>query len=190
MVGRGSLFIYIRQRYPHVRVWINDLNPEVSCFWQSVRDSASQLVQEIGRFRRDEHDGRQLLARLKALSPETLPPVSRAARFFILNRIGFSGTVECGGYSEQPFRERLTDTAINRLMLATPLLPTVRITSPDGSTLLTNGDRNVFTFPDPPCLKATPSRLYRKKAFSIPPAITSVRLVICNSAPIGECPYW
>jgi len=160
MVGGGSMFLHIRQKYPHVRVWINDLNPEVTCFWQAVRDNVRQLVQEIHRFCRDEDDGRQLFATLKALSPEELPPFSRAARFFILNRIGFSGTVECGGYSERAFRERLTATALERLNMVASLLQTVRITNLDYSELLTDGDREVFTFLDPPYLKATSSRLY------------------------------
>ena len=35
-VGGGSLFIYLRQKRPDLKIWINDLNYELYCFWKYV----------------------------------------------------------------------------------------------------------------------------------------------------------
>ena len=40
----------------------------------------------------------------------------RAVRFFILNRITFSGTVDSGGYSKQAFEHMFTFSSIERVM--------------------------------------------------------------------------
>ena len=33
-VGGGSVFIYLKQQYPDLKIWINDLNPELFYFWK------------------------------------------------------------------------------------------------------------------------------------------------------------
>jgi DNA adenine methylase len=88
--------------------------------------------------------------------------LERAVRFFVLNRITFSGLVEAGGYSQQAFDGRFTESAIERVAQLGKLLQDVKITNLDYRKLLDNGGKTVFTFLDPPYLTAKKSKLYGK----------------------------
>lgn len=91
-----------------------------------------------------------------------LTEFERAVRFFILNRITFSGVVESGGYSKLAFETRFTDSSIERLAKVGKILEGVKITHQDYHRLLMNGDKRTFTFLDPPYFKTTKSKLYGK----------------------------
>ena len=114
-VGGGSLFIFVRQRFPLVRVWINDLNYELFSFWVCARDQLGKLVAEVLKIKNHELDGRKLFKDLATVDVNSLTQLERAVRFFVLNRITFSGTVDSGGYSEKAFRARFTISSIERL---------------------------------------------------------------------------
>jgi DNA adenine methylase len=162
-VGGGSLFIYLQQLQPDLDIWINDLNIELFYFWQIARDNLPDLVDCVRRIKQENSCGRTLFDRLVSLETEQLLPLDRAVRFFILNRITFSGTVESGGYSEQSYRHRFTDSSIDRLARMRSLLDRTKITNFDYQELLGTSDRDLFIFLDPPYFKATKSKLYGKK---------------------------
>ena len=46
-MGGGSVFIYLRQKFPHIKIWINDLNRELFLFWKFAQSDIAQLVKEI-----------------------------------------------------------------------------------------------------------------------------------------------
>ena len=49
-VGGGSVFIYLKQQFPNLKISINDLNPELFLFWHLAKSDLSKLVSaEIGR---------------------------------------------------------------------------------------------------------------------------------------------
>jgi len=162
-VGGGSFFIYLKQAYPQIKIWINDLNPELYYFWKYAQIDSDQLAQAVYEVKSTRPDGRELFNELLALETENLPEFDRAVRFFVLNRITFSGVVEAGGYSQQAFEGRFTDSSIRRLAALGGVLEGVTITHLDYGEVLTQGGAEVFTFLDPPYLKATPSKLYGKK---------------------------
>jgi DNA adenine methylase len=87
----------------------------------------------------------------------------RAVRFFIMNRITFSGVMDAGGYSQQAFETRFTRSSIERLLTAAPLLRDVEITCGDYEPWLTRAGDQVFLFLDPPYLSATDSKLYGER---------------------------
>ena len=93
---------------------------------------------------------------------KTLTEFERAVRFFVLNRITFSGVVESGGYSQHAFEGRFTESSIERVAKMGNILEGVKITHLDYRELLKDGNKEVFTFLDPPYFKATKSRLYGK----------------------------
>jgi len=163
MTGGGSVFVYMRQRFPDVKVWINDLNFDVFCFWREAQHDVERLVAQIRETKTQETDGRALFAKLKALNRETLSDFERAVRFFILNRITFSGTIDAGGYSQKAFEGRFTDSSLQRVAELKPILEGIRITHEDYSALLHAEGEGVFIFLDPPYLTATKSRLYGHK---------------------------
>ncbi len=163
-VGGGSVFIYLKQKFPHRNFWINDLNPELYHFWKIAQSNLPQLVKEV-RFIKDKYtDGRLLFQELTSIEDTSdLTELERAVRFFVLNRITFSGTVESGGFSQEAFHKRFTYSSIERLeKLENILTDNIKITNLDYSELLTAEGEQVFMFLDPPYFVATKSKLYGK----------------------------
>jgi DNA adenine methylase len=162
-VGGGSLFIYLKQMYPELECWINDLNVDLYYFWLLAKEENQKLYDETWKLKRKYLDGRKLFEFLTKQNVEELSRLERAVRFFVLNRITFSGTIEAGGYSQKAFESRFTDSSLERLLPLGKLLENVRITNFDYRDVLTSSTKEVFTFFDPPYLSATKSRLYGKK---------------------------
>lgn len=162
-VGGGSLFIYLKQKYPQCQFWINDLNPEVYYFWKVLQNNPDYIIAESCRIKASDRKGKELFQELAKINPEQLTAEERAVRFFILNRITFSGTIEAGGFSQCSFEKRFTDSSIERLKPLQTLLKNVKITNLDYSEVLKESGENVFIFLDPPYFKATKSRLYGKR---------------------------
>jgi DNA adenine methylase len=161
-VGGGSFFIYLKQAYPKLKVWINDLNPELYYFWKYAQIDAEKLAKEALKIKIERADGQALFNQLVNVNIETLTEFERAVRFFVLNRITFSGVVESGGYSQLAFVGRFTESSIERVAKLGKLLEGIKITYLDYRELLSSGGKEVFTFLDPPYFKATKSKLYGK----------------------------
>ncbi|MBD2300502.1 DNA adenine methylase [Nostoc sp. FACHB-190] len=162
-VGGGSVFIYLKQKYPDLKIWINDLNPELFLFWKLAQSDISVLVEEIRQIKNQYTDGKLLFTELTTIDVKELSDLERAIRFFILNRITFSGTIESGGFSQEAFDKRFTHSSIERLeKLESILTADIKITNLDYSYLLNEKGENVFLFLDPPYFSATKSRLYGK----------------------------
>lgn len=161
-VGGGSFFIYLKQVRPKLKIWINDLNPELYYFWKYVQTDSEKLAKEILKIKSETVDGQGLFDELVNMNAKSLPGFERAVRFFILNRITFSGVVESGGYSQQAFVGRFTESSIQRVARLGELLQGIKITRSDYREVLAGGGKEVFTFLDPPYFKATRSKLYGK----------------------------
>ena len=161
-VGGGSFFIFLKQKRPDLKIWINDLNPELYYFWKHAQIDSEKLAHELSQIKKRRQNGQELFDELLQTEISSLTELERAIRFFILNRITFSGVVEAGGYSRLAFESRFTDSAIERVSKLSSLLEGIKITHFDYHQLLADGDLSVFTFLDPPYYKATKSRLYGK----------------------------
>lgn len=162
-VGGGSVFIYLKQKFPHLKIWINDLNRELFLFWKYAQSHLPNLVSGIRSIKDKHTNGKLLFEELTTVDVNQLSDFDRAVRFFVLNRITFSGTVESGGFSEQAFHKRFTYSSIERLeKLENILTADVKITNLDYSELLRAEGENVFIFLDPPYYTATKSKLYGK----------------------------
>jgi DNA adenine methylase len=161
-VGGGSVFLFIRQNYPHVKIWINDLNYDLYCFWKSAQTDIHNLAQAVAKIKEENHHGQKLFDELRENFHTDMSDFDRAVRFFVMNRISFSGTVDSGGYSEAAFQMRFTHSSIKRLMSLGPLLRDVKITHLDYKSVIHEPGEDVFVFLDPPYLAATKSRLYGK----------------------------
>jgi DNA adenine methylase len=162
-VGGASVLFYILQKYPQLPCWINDLNQELYYFWLQVKTNLPELVEQVWRIKRESQDGRALFGRLTSADISTMTATERAVRFFVLNRITFSGTIESGGYSNASFEGRFTESSIHRLSDLRGCLENTRITNYDYSVLLQEPGEDVFIFLDPPYLSKTRSKLYGRK---------------------------
>jgi DNA adenine methylase len=162
-LGGGSLFLYLKQLYPKSNYWVNDLNHDLFCFWLVAQTEMNKLLEAVIDIKNTNTDGRCLFDALTALDLKTLSIFDKAVRFFILNRITFSGTVDCGGFSQKAFESRFTNSSIERLQKISPLLINSTITNYDYRQVIESPGKDVFIFLDPPYLKATNSKLYGKR---------------------------
>ncbi len=160
-VGGGSIFIALKQHIKKkANFKINDLNYNLYCFWKCARDNLDEMVKIVRKIKKENLDGRKLFDKYKNFSCQQ--ELDFAVRFFILNRITFSGTVDSGGYSQQAFKKRFTDSSIDRLYLLKSIMKDIIITNEDYEEILLADGDDVFIFLDPPYLKAMKSKLYGK----------------------------
>ena len=167
-VGGGSVFFAIRGIFQTAikSYWINDLNYDLYCFWKQVGGDVTALVRVLQEIHAATTDGRALfekLAKSKDLlcqDRDMLSEFDRAVRFFILNRITFSGIVDSGGYSQSSYEKRFTPSSIDRVEIISTYLSGVKITSEDYTDPLFHSGDDVFIFLDPPYWKAAESKLY------------------------------
>lgn len=158
-VGGGSVFLALRATGLTQNFWINDLNYDLCCFWRSVQHEIEPLLAAVTTLKKEFSDGKLLYLFLKN-DFDLTSDLNRAVRFFVMNRITFSGVMDSGGYSQQAFEKRFTWSAIERLKQVAPLLATIDITYGDYEKSLVAEGQQVFLFLDPPYWKATPSKLY------------------------------
>lgn len=163
--GGASVTIALLQSENHdiQDAWINDLNRDLSLFWWAVRLFPTTLIREVRHIQATEKDGRALYNRLKSL-PENSSPIDIAVRFFVMNRITFSGVMDSGGYSNASFNKRFTVSSIDRLEAVAPIIRRAHVSGEDYTEFLpkiAEGDDS-FAFIDPPYVSTEKSRLYGK----------------------------
>lgn len=160
-VGGGSVFIYVKQRFSDKKFWINDLYLELFKFWEMSQKDVNKLIDKIYEWREMYPIGKELHVFLNK-NLASFNDLERAAAFFIYNRITFSGTSLSGGFSEQAFTGRFTESSIQRLNKFAEVIKGSKITNLDYEEVVSKKGKNVFIFLDPPYYSATKSALYGK----------------------------
>jgi DNA adenine methylase len=160
-LGGGSVFVYVKQRFPDKKYWINDLYSELYKFWSMTQQDIDGLIKQVYEWRNKYPIGKDLYQFLNE-NLETFNDLERATAFFVYNRITFSGTTLSGGYSEGAFTGRFTESSIRRLNDLAKVLNGSTITNCDYEELVKKEGENVFIFLDPPYYSATKSALYGK----------------------------
>ena len=159
-LGGASVFLRLRSGQSGSEWELSDRDPRLVNFWKHVQVSPELLIEEILRVRAVFSTGRELF---EEVGTPSLEPLTDAAHYFLRNRVSFSGNQSTGGYSEQAFQHRLTDTSIEKIREASVLMQGVRIFVRDYSPALTDPGKDVFLFLDPPYFAAKSSRLYGTK---------------------------
>lgn len=160
-VGGGSVFLALKQLYPDRKYWINDLYAELYKFWKYTQKDLAGIVNQVTDWKKAFTDGKELHGFLRE-NIHNFDDLKVASAFFVFNRITFSGTTEAGGFSEQAFQKRFTESSIQRLSLLKNVMKDIQITHLDYEEVLKAGGENVFIFLDPPYFSATKSALYGK----------------------------
>lgn len=160
-VGGGSIFIHLKQKFAANSFWVNDKYARLTTFWQQTQTNSDKVVEQIRRWRADYDDGKTLFYFLRE-NMGKFGEIETAAAFFVFNRITFSGTTETGGFSQQAFEKRFTDSSIERLKLMPEILENIKITNNDYESVVSADGEDVFLFLDPPYFSATDSALYGK----------------------------
>ena len=160
-LGGGSVFVYVKQRFPDKKYWINDLYSELYKFWEMTQKDVDTLIAKVYEWKGKYPIGKELFNFLNE-NHEKFNDLEKAAAFFVYNRITFSGTTLSGGYSEGAFTGRFTESSIKRLNALREVINGSLITNSDYEELLKKEGENVFIFLDPPYYSATKSALYGK----------------------------
>ncbi|MDD5181834.1 MAG: DNA adenine methylase [Candidatus Nanoarchaeia archaeon] len=160
MVGGGSIFLTLKQLHPTKKFWINDLNRDLYLFWKFCKNDIIDLTEEIQKVKRDNTNVKSLYTQLN--NKNKVSELKRAVNFFVLNRITFSGLAGSGGYSNESFKKRFTDSAIERLIATSKLLDHTTITNYDYKDVIDKHGKHVFIFLDPPYFSNVKSKLYGK----------------------------
>lgn len=158
-VGGGSVFLRLKQLTSNAKFKINDLNFDLICFWKQLQKNPDELIREIRRIKNIESNGKELFYRLK-YDKDKSDEFSVAVRYFVLNRITYSGLVDAGGYSNDSFQKRFTHSSIEKLGQVSELLDNVEITNDSYEKLLLQDGNDVFIFLDPPYYGNKESKLY------------------------------
>lgn len=151
-VGGGAVSLYLMQRYPDRKFWINDLDPFVSEFWKVLATNPEELVRTLNHYLLEfpsDKDKVCLAEWAKTLINET-EGVERAAMFFVMSKTSYSGLAFVGTCAH-PWR--FNAAAVEDLLSVGRLLTTVdlKVTDLDYSDCLSD-DPNVFLYFDPPYL--------------------------------------
>ncbi len=160
-VGGGSVFLTLKQLYPDKKYWINDLYLELYKFWEYSQKDLQSVVNQVNTWKKEFQNGKEL-HKFLGENIGNFDDLKKASAFFVFNRITFSGTTEAGGFSEQAYQKRFTDTSIERLMLLKQVVKNTEITNLDYAKVVEMEGENVFIFLDPPYFSATKSALYGK----------------------------
>jgi DNA adenine methylase len=160
-LGGGSVFVYVKQRYPNKKYWINDLYSELYKFWAMAQSDIEGLISKVYKWKEKYPIGKELFTFLNE-NHENFNDLEKAAAFFVYNRITFSGTTLSGGYSEGAFTGRFTESSIKRLNDLRQIINGSLITNYDYEEVIKKEGENVFVFLDPPYYSATKSALYGK----------------------------
>lgn len=168
-LGGGSLFLAASHNDFGNRYWINDLYYPLFCFWNTLKDQrlGDELVQSLYELHSDLNSPealREFYEGSRDLDPEG-DPFELAVKFFALNRMTFSGTVESGGFSASSAVERFTLSSIDRVgaIVESNILKNVRITNLDAVSIIRKLNKYAacFIMIDAPYYHA--KKLYGKK---------------------------
>jgi DNA adenine methylase len=125
----------------------------------SLRDRPFEFIEAISKIKKSSHNGKDLYRELvRDKTPRDF--FQRGIRFFVLNRITYSGTIDSGGYSNEAFHKRFTKSNIAKLEPLSKLLANVEIVNEGYEKLMLESGEGVFIYLDPPYWNSKKSGLY------------------------------
>lgn len=161
-----ALQLLIEERVP--AVWINDLDPLVNAFWDTVKNYPEDLCRRIskGQLTIEEWDRQRAI-----LASSESSPLDLAYATFYLNRTNRSGILAGGVIGGRGQRGRWKmdarfnrDNLIARIETIAAKRDRLRVTQLDAAQLVRQAKsegEQVFLFLDPPYFHKTDRRLYR-----------------------------
>ena len=161
MVGGGSVFLRINQyKNKNLKIKISDLNYDLYCFWKIIKYYPKLFINDVTEIKNNEKNGKELFISYRE-QQNNITDYFRGIRFYVLNRISFSGTVDTGGYSQESFQKRFTLSKIQEINHVNNYLKNVEIRYGSYENLLFEKGDDIFIYLDPPYYNA--HALYGKK---------------------------
>ena len=152
-LGGGSVALHVTKKYPHLKIWVNDLyTPQVN-FWKTLQDDGYKLykrLQELKSRYPDPASAKGLFLEAKEIINDNAQPnLYRATAFYVVNKCSFSGLTESSSFSKQASISNFSMRGIEKLQGYTQLIKDWKITNGRYQELLTD-DKECFTYLDPP----------------------------------------
>ena len=147
---------------------IGDSNGELLCCYEIVRDCPAELLSALDKFKVSEAE----YYRIRAIRPEALSKVERAARFIYLNKTCYNGLyrVNKAGQFNTPFGKykKVALADLDNIAAASKQMAGVRLINGDYSSVVEEAKAGDFVYFDPPYLpisKFSDFKRYTKEFF-------------------------
>ena len=118
-LGGGSVAIHISKKYPHLKIWVNDLYEPLVNFWQNLQMFGVELKDQLLDYKLSHNDpdsARVLFTSSKELiNSSDCTPLDRAVAFYIVNKCSFSGLTESSSFSAQASNSNFSVRGIEKL---------------------------------------------------------------------------
>jgi len=118
-LGGGSVAIYITQRYPHLKIMVNDLYEPLMNFWSNLQMFGTELYTELKNIKVtncNQDSARCLFAEMKdVINDKTKSDLDRAVAFYVVNKCSFSGLTESSSFSAQASESNFSMRGIEKL---------------------------------------------------------------------------
>jgi len=180
-VGGGAMLFYMLQHYPNINhAIINDINPDLTTCYRTVRDNPKELIaslQDIENtyFSLNTEEARKefFIVVRNRYNEKNLDPIENTTKFFFLNKTCFNGLyrVNKKGLFNVPFGRYSNPTICNpeTILKDSELLQKVEILNGDFEETFKYAQGNTLFYFDPPYrpLNDTSSfNNYAKEAFN------------------------
>jgi len=160
-IGGGAVLFWILQQYPNItKAIINDINPDLTTTYKTIKDRPSELVQFLQIIQNEylplieEKRKEYYLDKRERFNTIILDSVENTALFIFLNRTCFNGLyrVNSKGFFNVPFgRYANPKICDNQTIFAdSELLQKVEILTGDFEETLKYASNNSFFYLDPP----------------------------------------
>ena len=118
-LGGGSVALHITKKYPHLKIWVNDLYEPLINFWTELQHDGSELKKELNNLKiahPNEDSARCLFLEAKDIvNNEDKDNLERAVAFYIVNKCSFSGLTESSSFSQQASTSNFSMRGIEKL---------------------------------------------------------------------------
>lgn len=180
-VGGGAMLFYMLQHYPNINhAIINDINPDLTTCYRTVRDNPNELIASLQDIENtylslntEEARKEFFMVVRNRYNEKNLDPIENTTKFFFLNKTCFNGLyrVNKKGLFNVPFGRYSNPTICNpeTILKDSELLQRVEILNGDFEETFKYAQGNTLFYFDPPYrpLNNTSSfNNYAKEAFN------------------------
>ncbi|MEK9698623.1 MAG: DNA adenine methylase, partial [Candidatus Poseidoniales archaeon] len=151
-LGGGSVSIHVTKKYPHLKVWVNDLYGDLYNFWKHLQSDGDQMSEDIRKLKIDHPDpetAKKLFLECREFLEGDNDKYDRAVRFWCVNKLSFSGLTQSSSFSAASSTSNWTLRSIDNLKEYGKLIKNWKITNLSYEELLKQAD-NAFVYLDPP----------------------------------------
>jgi len=152
-LGGGSVALWVTQKYPDLRVWVNDLYEPLVNFWKTLQDDGDKLQLKLIELKSrypDQGSAKGLFLEAKEIiNDREKSHLDRAIAFYVANKCSFSGLTESSSFSAQASDSNFSMRGIEKLKFYSYVIRNWTITNYDYAALL-DDNRLAFVYLDPP----------------------------------------